>query len=113
MKNIKSLIKGECSNFDYENNLCLPKDQLCCFFVGDEGNPRCKYFEEGVLPLEPTLENQYRFERDMGFNTDMKKCEKCGNYIAVNSNNQKYCDNCKIDIRKKKNRERVQKQRCL
>jgi hypothetical protein len=109
-KTIKGLVKAECANFDYENNFCLPKNEICCFYV-DEKLPRCKYFERGVLPLIPELEIQYRCDRHMSTNENIDICDRCGSYLKVNSNSQKYCDDCKKIIQKQQVRERKQKER--
>jgi uncharacterized paraquat-inducible protein A len=32
----------------------------------------------------------------------IKKCSECGTIIALTSNRQKYCINCKVQIKKEK-----------
>ena len=120
MKNInkiKSLIKEECAGYvtGFVNNYCCNHDEVCLFF-GEADMPRCKYFEEGVLPLEDELEKQYRQEHNMGVAIGRKakpkiKCERCGTSFDANSNRHKLCEKCKKIVRREQARERQNKLR--
>lgn len=120
MKNInkiKSLIKEECAGYitGFVNNYCCNKDGVCLFFE-DTDMPRCKYFEEGVLPLEEDLERQYRIERKLNAVIGKKakpkvKCERCGTTFDANSNRQKYCDKCRKAIKREQARLSMQRKR--
>lgn len=48
------------------NYCCLEAtpDFQCVFFTSKEKFPRCRYFEQSVLPLDPALEAVYYQERD-------------------------------------------------
>jgi hypothetical protein len=116
MKDIKQLIKNECANFNYENNFCFPKDKMCCFFLDSDTSPRCKYFEDSVLPLEPEMEYEYRKDRKMSlldFQAREKICERerCGATFISHSNSQKYCEKCEPIMKRQKTRIRVRKHR--
>ncbi|MDD4564243.1 MAG: hypothetical protein PHE79_01960 [Eubacteriales bacterium] len=115
MKNInriKSLIKEECAGYvtGFVNNYCCNHDEACLYF-GEGDMLRCKYFEEGVLPLEEDLERQYRQEHNMGAAVGRKakpkvKCERCGELFDANSNRQHYCEKCQKIVRREQSRER-------
>jgi late competence protein required for DNA uptake (superfamily II DNA/RNA helicase) len=80
----------------------------------DEELPFCRYFENGVLPIEQDLEMDYKEERDILVGRVIKskvKCERCGDKIETNSNRQKYCEKCKTIKRKEQVRLAVQKKR--
>jgi len=119
MKNInkvKSLIKNECAGYHTENNYCCTKDGTCVFFEDNKELPSCKYFEEGVLPLDEDLEREYRIERKMELPENRKakskvKCERCGEPFNANSNRQKLCERCRKIVRKEQARERQSKLR--
>jgi len=111
-KKIKSLVKRECANFNYENNTCFPMDEQCLFFAeskhDEEGiiiPTRCKYFEKGVLPVEPKLECEYRVERKLSLDENIDTCASCGDVIRKLSNRQIYCDKCKNIITKEQKRQ--------
>ncbi|WP_081561988.1 cysteine-rich VLP protein [Clostridium formicaceticum] len=122
-KEITSLIKRECANYDSQfcgiNHYCCMVDTTCIFFRENQEVGRCKYFEKGVLPLEDDLESGYRIyhSKDQGSTTSSKpakpriKCERCGTYVKANSNRQRYCDSCKKHSDKEKARLRKQKSR--
>lgn len=110
---VKALIKNECANYNYDCDSCFQMDGTCRFFLDTEEKPRCKYFELGVLPTNVALQNQYRYERKLSYNSEMLKCERCGDYIDINSNSQKYCDSCKKVVKRKQTKDRVKKHRGL
>ena len=78
--------------------------------------PRCKYFENGVLPLEDGLERDYLEERNLSVLLNRKakpkvKCEKCGTPFDANSNRQKLCEKCRKIVKREQARERQRKLR--
>lgn len=108
----------------------------CVFAIG-EGS-RCRYFEEGVLPLNPELQAVYMHDRTARAAGDTVKpemtrrvatavrsqteraCPKCGQAFTPASNRQRYCEPCRKAVRKEQIRERVrslrataQKQGCM
>lgn len=123
MKNInriKKLIKNQCAGyFDKQSaihNYCSSKDGSCVFFGDNEELPACRYFEEGVLPLDTGLEFEYRQEHKMGISQNRQakpkvKCERCETSFDANSNRQKCCEKCRKIIKREKDRNRQQKVR--
>lgn len=106
---VKKLIKDECAGYYYEDNYCCSKDRECIYFVESDKLVKCKYFEQGVLPLDIDLEYEYRVERKMnvGNKTSIKtniKCGRCNTYFDANSNRQVYCEKCKKIIKRENNR---------
>jgi len=123
LKNInktKSLIKNECAGYLSDqcsiNHYCCNKDGVCLFFEDNTEIPRCKYFEEGVLPLDEDLERQYRIERKMNIVMNIKaktkvKCERCEESFEANSNRQHYCEKCRKIVKKEQARLSMEKKR--
>ena len=108
MKNInriKRLVKSDCAGYFSENNYCCSKDGACVFFGENEQLQCCKYFEEGVLPLDVDLEDEYSQERQMevSHNKTVKtnvKCSRCNKYFKASSNRQKFCEKCKKIVKR-------------
>lgn len=123
MKNInkiKRLIKSQCACYSPEqnsmHNYCCYKDGICMYFRDTEELPRCKYFEEGVLPLDSDLESEYREERQINIMPISQarpkvKCESCGSIFEANSNRQKHCEKCMRIRNREQIRLRVKKTR--
>lgn len=119
MKNInriKRLVKSDCAGYFTENNYCCSKDGVCVFFRETEQLPCCRYFEEGVLPLDEDLEYEYRQERQMAVvhKTPVKtnvKCSRCKLYFKAGSNRQNYCEKCKKIVKREQARLSMQKKR--
>jgi hypothetical protein len=101
----KKLVKAECCNFD---NSCLINGRTCIFhcpFDGDDVLIRCLYFEQCVLPINPTLEFTYNTQRKIKNKKGLSKCD-CGKLFVSDSNAQKYCsEECQKKARKKTQRE--------
>jgi hypothetical protein len=119
MKNInriKRLVKSDCAGYFTENNYCCSKDGVCVFFRDNEKFPCCRYFEEGVLPLDKDLGYEYRQERQMAVvhKTPVKtnvKCSRCKLYFKAGSNRQNYCEKCKKIVKREQARLSMQKKR--
>ena len=115
MKNInriKRLAKNECAScFDKQgsiNHYCCMVDGVCLFYRGIE-KPRCKYFEQGVLPLDEKLLKIYNEEHEIGgsFTKPIKsncKCRRCNADFEANSNRQRYCEKCRKIVKREQNR---------
>jgi len=119
MKNInkiKRLVKSDCAGYYSENNYCCSKDGACVFFRDNEQLPCCRYFEEGVLPLDIDLEFEYRQEHKMAIvhkipvKTNVK-CGRCNLYFEAGSNRQNYCEKCKKIVKREQARLSMQKKR--
>lgn len=96
----RTLIRRNCANFDGGN--CLPLDVCPC--------PQmisytliCKYFRAAVLPADPALCAEIMAERPP------KSCRICGAPIFSLSNAAKYCPNCAVRERRRRDRERKAK----
>lgn len=123
MKNvnkIKGLIKSQCAGYFPEqssiHNYCCSVDGACLFFRENEELPCCRYFEEGVLPLDEDLEREYRLERQMGVSKNKAvktnvKCSRCNSYFKAGSNRQIYCEKCRKVIKREQARISMQKKR--
>jgi len=113
---IKSLIKESCAGYFAENNYCCSRDGSCIFFRSNEGLFGCKYFEDGVLPLEKDLEYEYRQEHMMAVvhkipvKTNVK-CSRCNQYFKAVSNRQSYCETCKKIVKREQAKLSMQKKR--
>jgi hypothetical protein len=104
-RTIKQIISKECANHfgsfgNINKNYCCLKNKVCVFFTAEK-LPRCGYFEEGVLPLNPELQLEYRQQRKMkARNIPVASCKNCLGLFVRKSKNEKYCEGCK-KIRKK------------
>jgi hypothetical protein len=100
---IKRLVKNNCACYLGAKhgipNYCCLQDGLCAFFAQDDGLPRCTYFENGVLPMDEKLDQEYTSERNTGTEFKIAKpkvnCQKCKATFLANSNRQKYCRKCR------------------
>jgi len=123
MKNInkiKGLIKSQCAGYFPEqssiHNYCCSVDGACLFFRDNEEMQSCRYFEEGVLPLDEDLEREYRQERQIGLSKNepvktITKCSRCNTYFEAGSNRQIHCERCRKIVNKEQARNRQQKLR--
>lgn len=115
--NQTTLIKSECANYftdsggkgEIKNYCCLIDKQ--CVFYSEEKNPRCKYFEQSVLPLNPELEFKYRKERKLSTLQIQKTCKQCLQSFIPKKQNEKYCEDCKLQRKKEQTKLSVQKYR--
>lgn len=109
-RTVKGLVADVCANFSAPDR-CLPADAPCRYFAPPGGRlPRCKWFEEAVLPLDPQLEKLYWAERKadaegrqlsrrereaaLAITVLRGQCEKCGNAFDRTSNRQRFCPGC-------------------
>jgi hypothetical protein len=138
---VQGLVKEECAYHESLNpnnkvsNYCytgeMPEGE-CLYFMKNPDNYyiiRCKYFEDCVLPMDSELEAVYyaKIEAENNNKTlsskDIKKikeenkvtktCEnvKCQKEFKPSSNRQKFCDKCKKEVVKKKQKEWVKNKR--
>lgn len=114
---IKQLVKNNCASYLGDkygiSNYCCWKDGSCVFFGQDDLLPSCRYFENGVLPMDEKLEREYKMERNMEVEFKVAKskvnCKKCGTIFEANSNRQTCCEKCREKARKENTRLRVRK----
>lgn len=117
---VKSLVVGECANNQNEahgiRNFCWMREKsnhgICLFFSNSEG-PKCRYFEEAVLPLDKDLKAIFSSEV---LNQEMqngqkrmirKKCERCPETFLAKNNRQRFCPACQKWNEKEKTRVRM------
>ena len=106
---VKKLVKELCANYDLTGptgtkNWCWPRDTVRRFFT-DTDPERCRYFEEGVLPTEPSLQIEYSSYFGAGkvsqseqagpgpVITNWRQC-RCGKTFTGNLTWQLLCDEC-------------------
>lgn len=88
----KTLIKNQCCN--YRDGECLFLDCECPQMI--TFSLICKWFKNAVLPNDTELYVQLIKPP----NTD--NCVVCGNKFIKRTNNAKYCDKCRVLIRRRK-----------
>ena len=94
------LVEKACAN--YGDGHCLIMDRACIYENDTANIRRCSYYEQAVLPAEPTIEARYYALR--GKTDNKPRCEQCGDPFERKSNRQKYCVECAVEIRKQKQR---------
>lgn len=99
-RSINKLIRQECCNYDNGNCIMLDDGETCvCPQIITYSHIICKWFKTAVLPLDKDLHNEIIKPKNL------KRCANCGKTFASNANKTKYCDNCKIVVRRKKKAE--------
>lgn len=136
---VKKLVRSECACYSETLNGIKDycdredtKDYRCVFFIKEEDNARCGYFEEAVLPVNPQLEALYIAEHkakmvDYELTKEDKEriiegkssiagkvqihCKKCGKTFQADNYRQQYCKICKRYLRRESTRNAVTKNR--
>ena len=119
---VKSLAASECANHQNSGpsgikNYCWLKERSnggVCVFFSDVENPRCRYFQGAVLPLDKELKGLFSPEnlalqlRDYRRGMIRKGCERpgCQETFPARSNAQRFCPKCQRWNETVKNRER-------
>ncbi len=99
-RRVNALIKKLCCNFDNGNCILLDNGELCvCPQIITYSHIICKWFKVAVLPIDKELYNELTKPKNL------KKCAYCGKSFVSNANKTKYCDNCRIIVRRKKKAE--------
>lgn len=93
----------ECCNYDCGNCLALDDGEECVCVQSISYSLLCRWFKAAVLPLDKELEAAL-FHR-----ADRKHCSVCGAYFLPGSNRAKYCPDCAVRVRRKKEAERQRK----
>ncbi|BDG59914.1 cysteine-rich VLP domain-containing protein [Caldinitratiruptor microaerophilus] len=126
-RTVKGLVAEVCANFSGPDR-CLPADAPCRYFAPPEGRlPRCRWFEQAVLPLDPQLEKLYWAERKadaegrqlsrrereaaLAITVLRGQCERCGTAFDRRSNRQRYCPACMKAAAREAARQRKRRQR--
>ena len=93
----------ECCNYDCGNCLALDDGEECVCVQSISYSLLCRWFRAAVLPLDKELEAAL-FHR-----ANRKRCSVCGAYFLPGSNRAKYCPDCAVRVRRKKEAERQRK----
>jgi len=97
----------ECCNYCDGNCLLLDDGEECVCVQSISYSLLCRWFRAAVLPLDAALYAEISKSRD-----EVKRCAVCGAVFAPKSNRAKYCPDCAVRMRRKKEAER-QRQRYL
>ena len=93
----------ECCNYDGGNCLALDDGEECVCVQSISYSLLCQWFRAAVLPLDRELETAL-FHR-----LDAKRCAVCGTLFTPGSNRAKYCPECAVQVRRRKEAERQRK----
>jgi hypothetical protein len=119
---VKYLAVSECANHQRESNkikdYCWMHEKSnrgVCVFSSDIEAPKCRYFQESVLPWDKELRGIFSPEtlalqiRDVRKKMIRKKCERpeCRESFLAQSNRQRFCPTCKKWNEKDKTRARM------
>ena len=98
----RRLIHG-CCNYDSGCCLLLDNGEECVCPQSITYSLICKWFRAAVLPLDAGL------YAALLHRADMKKCVLCGSFYLPKSNRAKYCPDCAVATRRRKEAERQRK----
>ena len=121
---VRSLVVAECPNYQTmgpfgTNNYCFVREKsnhgACVFFCTDLDAPRCRYFEEAILPLDKALRGVFSGEllnqeiRAGRERMIRKNCERpgCPETFLAKSNAQRFCPRCQKAVSNEKTRTRM------
>ena len=94
----------ECCNYCNGNCLLLDDGEECVCVQSISYSLLCRWFKVAVLPLDAALCAEITKGRD-----EIKRCAVCGAAFTPNSNRAKYCPDCAVQVRRKKEAERQRK----
>ena len=92
-----------CCNYEGGNCLLLDNGEECVCVQSITYSLICKWFRAAVLPLDAGL------CAALLHRADMKKCVICGGSYLPKSNRAKYCPECAVAARRRKEVERQRK----
>ncbi len=101
-RTVRKLVHS-CCNYDSGNCLLLDNGEECVCVQSITYSLICKWFRAAVLPLDAGL------CAALLHRADMKKCVLCGGSYLPKSNRAKYCPECSVVVRRKKEAERQRK----
>ena len=102
------LIRRLCANYDGGNCMPLDDGEGCVCVQMISYSLLCRWFKVAVLPLDAALCAEITKGRD-----EIKRCAVCGAAFTPNSNRAKYCPDCAVQVRRKKEAERQRKRYLL
>ena len=91
----------ECCNYCDGNCLLLDDGEECVCVQSISYSLLCRWFRAAVLPLDAALCAEISKSRD-----EVKRCVECGAVFTPKSNRAKYCPDCAVRMRRKKETER-------
>ena len=94
----------ECCNYCDGNCLLLDDGEECVCVQSISYSLLCRWFRAAVLPLDAALYAEISKSRD-----EVKRCAGCGAVFMPESNRAKYCPECAVRMRRKKEDERQRK----
>ena len=94
----------ECCNYCDGNCLLLDDGEECVCVQSISYSLLCRWFRAAVLPLDAALYAEISKSRD-----EVKRCAVCGAVFTPKSNRAKYCPDCAVRMRRKKEAERQRK----
>ena len=92
-----------CCNYDGGCCLLLDNGETCVCPQSITYSLVCRWFRAAVLPLDASL------CAELLHRADMKKCVLCGGFYVPRSNRAKYCPECAIVARRRKEAARQRK----
>ena len=92
-----------CCNYDGGCCLLLDNGETCVCPQSITYSLVCRWFRAAVLPLDASL------CAELLHRADMKKCVFCGGFYVPRSNRAKYCPECAIVARRRKEAARQRK----
>ena len=117
-RNVKSLVKAECANYD--RGKCLETDEKCHIInprykTVHDGAIDCDYFLERVLPWDWELADLISYalwvddDSDSSKAPNPRRCGDCGKLFVPGSESSRqiYCKHCSESRKKRNTRKRV------
>lgn len=96
-RRINALIRRECCNYDNGNCILLDDGEPCvCPQIITYSHIICNWFKLAVLPLDKELYIQIAKPKNA------MNCTVCGKAFISKGNRTKYCPDCKIYVRRRK-----------
>ena len=97
------ILVHSCCNYDCGNCLLLDGGEECICPQSITYSLVCRWFRAAVLPLDAGL------CAALLHRADRRKCVLCGGYYLPKSNRAKYCPDCAVTARRRKEAERQRK----
>jgi hypothetical protein len=108
---LKRLAANECANHEGKDGCKFTRHGLCVVGIETDELPGnvCPYFMCNVLPADAELFDEYLdyFPRGHPLKKEkpnLKPCERCGDLFEKRSSRAKYCDDCKVKVKRDQTR---------
>lgn len=103
---IRALVTKWCANYDREYG-CLPLDCECYMLGKCWTGAYCRYFQEAVLPLDPTLEASLTAPG----RAETRPCPVCGRAVPVDGRTRYCSPACAKAAHRRQQRDHMRKKR--